>query len=551
MFLQPGFERLEAAAAPGAFHNSGERFDPPRCHPNTRVAVQEKLLRWIFGTEESNAIIMWLRGAAGAGKSAIAQTIAEYCFARGILLASFFFSRSDPSRNHGNALFSTIAYQLACIFPEARAHLEITIDRDPLIFKKSLQVQMNSLIVEPLQELVNAGHFIDPATSPHLIIIDGLDECHDIKVQCKILEVMADTLRQSRLPLIFLIASRPEQHIAFTFESPKLDTLHSRLSLDASFKPDEDIQLYLNDSFEEIKSTHPRKKFLTDEWPSSEVVQTLVQKSSGQFIYASTVINYVKSIRHLPNKRLEIVLNLLSAQNDMPFAELDALYMHIFSNVENVEAALPIIAFVLLGDTSGYVDYVEMVLDLQPADVEVILSDLSALVVLDEENPGSPTIRVLHASLADFLFDASRSEQFYIHPMSMHTSFACRLLVLMNTQNVSGGHFLLLESGRGVLTHHPLIESNSRNVIDKTRQVYNSTLHHLELAQLTPQLRNDILQLSLESCCHKITSWNNFQHYLDGFVFLWMETFFIRLKDLVCTLPQAHILMPTDSLPGH
>ncbi|KAF8154716.1 hypothetical protein B0H34DRAFT_676441 [Crassisporium funariophilum] len=33
-----------ARSAPGAFHDSGERFDPPKCHPNTREAVISKVV---------------------------------------------------------------------------------------------------------------------------------------------------------------------------------------------------------------------------------------------------------------------------------------------------------------------------------------------------------------------------------------------------------------------------------------------------------------------------------------------------------------------------
>ncbi|KAF8971825.1 hypothetical protein BDZ97DRAFT_1599698, partial [Flammula alnicola] len=57
---------------PAAFHNSGDRFDPPKCHPNTRLAVL-KTMQWIVGSGDRNALIMWLHGAAGAGKSPIAQ----------------------------------------------------------------------------------------------------------------------------------------------------------------------------------------------------------------------------------------------------------------------------------------------------------------------------------------------------------------------------------------------------------------------------------------------------------------------------------------------
>jgi len=36
---------LHRATATAAFHNSKERFDPPKCHPKTRLAVLDKIMR--------------------------------------------------------------------------------------------------------------------------------------------------------------------------------------------------------------------------------------------------------------------------------------------------------------------------------------------------------------------------------------------------------------------------------------------------------------------------------------------------------------------------
>ena len=94
----PGIDVLLEASSPGAFHNSGERFDPPKCHPNTRTHILIKIMNWTVGQVGWDGFIMWLYGPAGAGKSAIAQTIAELCHARHLLLASFFFSRTDPKK---------------------------------------------------------------------------------------------------------------------------------------------------------------------------------------------------------------------------------------------------------------------------------------------------------------------------------------------------------------------------------------------------------------------------------------------------------------------
>ena len=74
---------------------------------------------------------------------------------------------------------------------------------------------------------------------------------------------------------------------------------------------------------------HPRRYLLSSSWPSLDIVYTLVKKTSGQFIYASTVTKFVASIRHQPADRLDIILGLRAPRNELPFAELDALYMHI------------------------------------------------------------------------------------------------------------------------------------------------------------------------------------------------------------------------------
>ncbi|KAF8812072.1 hypothetical protein BYT27DRAFT_6432051 [Phlegmacium glaucopus] len=36
---RPGFDFLFESVPQGAFHNSAERFDPPKCHPSTRLVI--------------------------------------------------------------------------------------------------------------------------------------------------------------------------------------------------------------------------------------------------------------------------------------------------------------------------------------------------------------------------------------------------------------------------------------------------------------------------------------------------------------------------------
>ncbi len=91
IFLYEALKKLLEHIAPGAFHDSAERRDPPKCHPHTREAVNRDILEWAQNPYNLR-LLMWIYGPAGAGKSAIMQTIAERCAELGILAGSFFFS---------------------------------------------------------------------------------------------------------------------------------------------------------------------------------------------------------------------------------------------------------------------------------------------------------------------------------------------------------------------------------------------------------------------------------------------------------------------------
>lgn len=79
--------------------DSGEVFDRPKSHENTRVAVLKRFTDWILEKLFRRTCIIWLYGGTGGGKSTIAQTLAEWCAERGVPLSGFFIFRSDPRRS--------------------------------------------------------------------------------------------------------------------------------------------------------------------------------------------------------------------------------------------------------------------------------------------------------------------------------------------------------------------------------------------------------------------------------------------------------------------
>jgi len=492
---ETAFNLLHSATAHGALHDSGERFDPPRCHPNTRVAVLDRIMIWVEGGEDGEeAQIMWIFGPVGTGKSAIAQTIAERCLAASLLLAAFFFSRSDPTRNHPKSLVATLAYQLRAKIFGFEDLIGNSISQDPLIFTKSFETQLLTLIIKPLQTMASSGAFKDES-SPQLIIIDGLDECQDSAAQSNIVAVISRALQSYKIPLKILIASRPEQPISFAFNSINHTNLITRLPLDDTYLPQRDIRILLEDKLNHIKATHPMKAYIPASWPTQQTIDRLVERSSGQFIYVSTLVKFISSIRHRPTDRLEIALGLHPPRRQLPFVELDALYTQILASVEDIEATLQVLSYVILTPTYSccYVSNVEQFFDLPVGEVYLILSELEG-VVIKISPAGShgyyeDIISIQHASFTEFLFDALRSKEFFINSMECHTSLAIHCLRNL----MKPGEFI----------RYIMFQIFMRVITGCTDSAfydsYDDLNYYLSKANPTPELHNSIREFSFQS----------------------------------------------------
>ena len=232
------FPALRSAVIHGStfIHTSASPTSKGQC----RVLISSPLadtnsliMQWILEAIKESEDVLWLYGSAGAGKSAIAQSIAEKCAKLNLLVASFFFSRASPSRNNEKFLIASIAYQLAISIPVTRSYIESAIQIDPAVFDRSLDTQIETLIIQPLE---NAYAVVNPADAkqwPRLIIIDGLDECHDPLIQRSIIHVLSAALLRITFPIL-LVASRPEPHIRHAFNTLNKSHASRHIVLDDS-----------------------------------------------------------------------------------------------------------------------------------------------------------------------------------------------------------------------------------------------------------------------------------------------------------------------------
>ncbi|KAF5326657.1 hypothetical protein D9619_004928 [Psilocybe cf. subviscida] len=374
------------------------------------------------GEDYDGKRLIWLNGSAGAGKSAIMQSVIERYTRNAVILGSSSFSRADTSRNYAEVLVPTLAYQLARAFPAAIAVLEPVIHHDPLIFRASLHTQAYEFLVRPILYLADTG--IMDTTFRGVFVIDGLDECSDPQKQRHIIQAVASMLCDYPLPVSFLITSRPEVTTTSAFQRDKrLHGIFSIISLDADVDAESDIRQFIVDSFLDILDSHPLRHHITMPWPDPSSINELVRKSSGHFIYAATAMKFIASSDEHPACAREVVKGLQPSRTESPFMQLDALYSHILTSAKFSSQVRGILRHYHISLFERSVAAVCRIHNICSEDVELFLSDIQSLVSLSPNGTTEMYITVKHASPEDFLMYKKRSSTLYTSDENYHASW--------------------------------------------------------------------------------------------------------------------------------
>ncbi|TFK18893.1 hypothetical protein FA15DRAFT_760384 [Coprinopsis marcescibilis] len=455
-----GMKILFDHIAPDAIHDSSARFDAPRCSEGTREGVQDDIMTWTYGLPDVGhdlTLLLWMYGAAGAGKSAIQQSIAERGASERILAASFFFSHQDPERDNPGKLFPTLAYQLAVKIPDLQPYIAHAVISDVSIFTKSAEVQMEALILDPISRATQAN----PASVeawPKLVVIDGLDECKHTyprpvnplpeeeddqgeSQQLLILTLLHNNIASRRLPFRVVLASRPDQPMRGYF-SPEghAGAVTRQIILDDRYKPAVDIRKYLGLAFTTIRTRHQ----LPPNWPPEDVIDDIVDRSSGQFIYASTVIRFVGGRpTSRPRENLQFILDANTSSSPSgstnPYSRLDAMYRAILKACPDPQDSILCLKFSLhiswrSGSDGNFNRFtaskIDSFLQLDAYESTKIFGSLHSLVSVPERNEAdTKSYGVYHKSLMDFLNNVRRcGEDLYIPDEAVAAKISIQLL---------------------------------------------------------------------------------------------------------------------------
>ena len=394
------------------------------CLRGTRKDVLLEIEKWLM--DERDQRVFWLNGLAGTGKSAIAQTFSEISFADGKLGASFFCSQDFEGRSNLQAIFPTLAFQLARRYPQFREHLLPVLRANRDVRRESLGSQFEKLIVRPLEE----------TRIPTLIIIDALDECRDKEPASALLSVLSRYAH--KIPDVkFLITGRSEPPTQKGLRLESFRPITGVRKLEPS--SGEDIKLYLRTRLTDIRETRNDCEF-PEVWPTSHDIKFLYKVADGLFLYASTIIRFVTSEYHPPTERLDLIISHLQDADlekgidflyvrvlRLGFQNTDPGEQEIYSRFRNVVGAVLLVFHPLSKKSLSY-----LVRNCgTPSQVSATLHlHHSLLNVPDSEDE---PIQVCHKSFPDFLTDPTRcrDEQFLVDRLVHHENILFSCLDLM------------------------------------------------------------------------------------------------------------------------
>ncbi|TFK61523.1 hypothetical protein BDN72DRAFT_438807 [Pluteus cervinus] len=418
-------------AVTSASFDAAERGDPPKCHPDTRIAVQDSLIAW--RSNRAAGPIRLISGWAGTGKTTIAQTMAEYWAKQGQLAGSFFFSRSSKERSETDWVAATILHQFLQNF--------------------GANVDVGQAAGTGWSLLLGVLAMTPPSlTQPLVIVIDGLDEVSTTDQQVSILGHILNSLDQLGSSVKFLISCRPERHLESLFNEFARQLGPSyRIQLGQSKGDKNDIRTFLRVSFDRIcqdRRNDDAMSITRGSWPSQEEIEELVDRASGQFIFAATVVRFVDNETEDPVK----MLNLVLGRQTSSFAAIDQLYVVILERVVETFAQnkKPLELRQLMDNLILHVNYepsssltiAEFWFE-QWVDINILVKLLQAVLVRNPSSHGQNSENVIqfrHKSFHDFFARPSAPNPFSLSEMNPVSKFFFSLRTHAKTAASRPGH---------------------------------------------------------------------------------------------------------------
>ena len=350
--------------------------------------------KWLFESfekwlnSESDSRVFCIIGQAGSGKTAF---VSKLCETHMSVAAIHFCRYNNDERANPKRAITSLAYHLSTQLPEYKEQLLLLNDLDSLQ-EKNVHRLFEYLFIEPLQK-------IKPHSEKIVLIIDALDEATK-NMRNDLIDLIVSDFQKLPKWLNFVVTTRPEIDI-----ERKLKHLKPFVINNSSSSNLDDIRGFLSVNL---------KPYLVGIKNSEELIETIVKKSQGVFLYASEILKSVES-------------GMLRVEDAVNFPDgLSNIYLNYFERMFILNAQYdyktdirPLMEVIAVSLEPLHEDIIKDILQIDDYAFDDIKEYIHVLFPSERAY-----IEPLHKSLNDWLIDRALSGQFSVNVKRAHDRLA-------------------------------------------------------------------------------------------------------------------------------
>jgi len=337
-----------------------------------RHSLLKRLQTWLFDPRSSQ--ILWLTGAPGLGKSAIAAWLAHRWAET---YAMHFCITGNKDKTDPVKTILSIAYQLSQHLDLYRERLS-NIDLERESCKADAKTLFETLLAVPFSK-----DYSSPS-NPCFVIMDGVDEATNQDGSNQLAELIATDWKKLPRWIKLIVSSRPDAEV-----QQWLGGIES-ISLSGTDEEQmKDLHSYLDQELKALGKS-----------VSNEILDQILKASEGTFHYIVLLLEDIKNGRCNPENPVELPVGMNSFY-------LQSFYRRFKDINEYKHNCRPLLSLILASPEPLALQIMAMAQNTSAFEIRERLQRLGSMVSIEpaENNEGMQwdSVRLAHASLGNWL----------------------------------------------------------------------------------------------------------------------------------------------------
>ncbi len=391
-----------------------------RCLDSTRGKLLSKIISWFESDTDPN--VLWLSGAPGTGKTAIAWSLVAELKNQQRSAGAFFFRQYEHMPYQ---LWTTLAYKMTKFHPALKSEIYNTVKRNDAPNRRDIQMTFKKLIANPLKAL-------DAQLSRHgpILLIDGLEQCgRDYTGYKALLDTLPQWLSLPRHCKL-IVTSRPQGDIAKVFEGKDITRLQLLTGDGADSDTKNDVHTYLLHRFAKMRK---QDKSISENWPGHDAVSRLAKHANGFFKWVAIAVDSIED----SGDREKQLTTILEGGTTTKLNSLDEYFEETLDTafqINSTDAFRATIGTIALSkEPLTMADLEHFLQDRFPSEFGTSLEEMSyyLLPIISIEGK-TKVVKLRHKAYMDYLTDSRRcADWFLIDRTKTHRRMTISCLKIM------------------------------------------------------------------------------------------------------------------------